>query len=86
MELAQANGELRAILARGMMLELYRRGLIELPPVRFVARNNIVWHRRPARMPLLTFSPVPGDLSRVRPLDFRQVRRTGEERFFDSMI
>ncbi|MBI2570654.1 MAG: DUF4338 domain-containing protein [Candidatus Schekmanbacteria bacterium] len=31
-------------------------------------------------------SPVQGDLSRVRPLDFRQVRRTGEERFFDSMI
>ena len=35
----QANGALRSMVCRGLMLMLHRQGLIELPPVRRVMRN-----------------------------------------------
>src|SRR5580765_7693559 len=38
----QANGALRDMVCRGLMLMLHREGLIELPPVRQVSRNPLV--------------------------------------------
>jgi hypothetical protein len=42
----QTNGALRDMVCRGLMLELHREGLIELPPVRRVMRNPLV-ERKP---------------------------------------
>jgi hypothetical protein len=42
----QANGALRDMVCRGMMLMLHRAGLIELPPVRQITRNPLANRRR----------------------------------------
>jgi hypothetical protein len=81
----QANGALRDLVCRGLMLELHRSGLIALPAPRQVSRNNIV--ERGVFRPI-SIDPVPlrAELSEIRPLEFRQVRRTAEEKLFNSLI
>jgi hypothetical protein len=46
----QANGALRDMVCRGMMLMLHRAALIELPPVRCVIRNPMLERGAPARV------------------------------------
>lgn len=81
----QPNGVLRDMVCRGLMLALHRRGQIELPPVRQVPRNNIVRREAPRRVEL-DATPIRGPLSELRPLEFRQVRRTAEELVFTGLI
>jgi hypothetical protein len=81
----QANGELRDMVCRGLMLQLHRAGHIQLPPVRFVPRNNVISRRKPERV-LIDRTPLRTHLQRIRPLEILQVRRTGEEAFYDSLI
>ena len=82
----QANGVLRDMVARGLMLQLHREGHIELPAKKFSPHNNVARHLRPAPVPLLQWTPLEGPLSAIRPLVVRQVRRTPEEALFDSFI
>lgn len=81
----QANGALRAMVCRGLLLMLHRAGEIELPAVRFIARNPLVERQRPAPM-LIDTTPVTGPLGELRPLEVQQVRRTGDEPLFNSLI
>ena len=81
----QANGELRDMVCRGLMLKLHRAGLIELPLVRQVPLNNVVIRRRPQRV-LIDRTPWCTSLKQIRPLEILQVRRTREETFYDSLI
>lgn len=81
----QPNGELRDMVCRGLMLELHRSDHIELPPVRQRPRNNIV--ERPAPRPVaVDATPLRQRLSEIRPVEFHQVRRTGDEKLFESLI
>ena len=81
----QPNGQLRDMVCRGLMLELHRKGYIELPPVRFTTRNNVV--ERPRRLPVaVDKTAIDARLSEIRPLEIRQVRRTAAERLFDALI
>lgn len=82
----QENGELRAMVARGLMLLLHRRGHIELPPPRWQPLNPLVKRRKPAPLPFLAWAPLEVALAEVRPLEIRQVRRTGEEGLFGSFL
>lgn len=82
---AQPNGTLCDLLCRGLMLALSRAGLIALPPVRRRVPNNMLARSRPATVPVDT-SAIEGALSDLRPLEFRQVRRTSCEALFDSLI
>jgi hypothetical protein len=82
----QSNGALRDMVARGLLLLLHRQGHIELPARKFVPPNNVARHRKPARVPLLTWDPMSGSLSQIRPLSIRQVRRTVDETLFDSLV
>jgi hypothetical protein len=82
----QPNGRPRDMVARGLLLSLHRVGHIELPAKRRSTPNNVVRHRRPEPLPFLTWNPIEAPLSDLRPLEFRQVRRTGEESLFDSFI
>lgn len=43
----QANGALRDMVCRGMLLMLHRAGHIELPPVKFVPHNPLATRARP---------------------------------------
>ena len=45
----QANGALRDMVCRGLLLMLHRAGEIELPPVKRVVRNRIAERQRPER-------------------------------------
>jgi hypothetical protein len=84
----QPNGVLRDMVCRGLMLELHRRGRIELPPVRHVPPNNLIERRRaPRPVPIdVDTTPLRTVLSAIRPLEFRQVRRTPEEPLFEALI
>jgi Domain of unknown function (DUF4338) len=81
----QANGALRDMMCRGLLLMLHRAGEIELPAVRQVARNPLVERPRPAPV-LMDTTPVIASLDELRPLDVQQVRRTGDESLFHSLI
>lgn len=81
----QTNGALRDMVCRSLMLELHRAGHIELPPVRQVWRNPLARRSKPALV-LVDQTPLESTLGRIRPLEFQQVRRTVEERLFNSLL
>jgi hypothetical protein len=85
----QVNGGLCDMVCRGMMLALHRSGHIELPPVRWVNPNPLARRQaersRPAPV-LVDQTPLESTLSRIRPLELQQVRRTAEEKIFNSLI
>jgi hypothetical protein len=81
----QANGALRAMVCRGLMLMLHRRGLIELPPVRQVMRNPIVERKAPEALSV-DQTPLRSTLAELGALEIRQVRRTPDEAVFNALI
>ncbi|MFH0915690.1 MAG: DUF4338 domain-containing protein [bacterium] len=81
----QQNGELRAMVCRGLMLALHRGGEIELPPVRRRLPNPLAVRRRPAPV-LVDQTPLEVPLRELLPLRFSQVRRTDQEATFDGLI
>lgn len=81
----QANGQLSDMVCRGLMLALHRADLIELPPVRLVAINNVVARRAPKPI-AIDQTPLRTSLAELRPLEFRQVRRTTEEPLFNALL
>lgn len=81
----QANGALRDMVCRGLMLKLHREGLIELPPVTGIHPNPLARRCRPAVVSV-DEQPLEAALSEIQPLEFRQVRRTPEEALFNSLL
>jgi hypothetical protein len=81
----QANGALRDMLCRGLMLMLHREGLIELPPARRVTRNPMVERSRPVLVSV-DETPLLASFTELGPLQVRQVRRTPEEALFNSLL
>ena len=81
----QANGALRDMVCRGLLLMLHRAGQIELPPVRYTPPNPLVVRERPQPM-LIDRTPLTGALGEVRPLVLQQVRKTAEEVLFNSLM
>ena len=82
----QANGALRDMVCRGMMLALHRAGHIELPAKKCSPPNPLARHGKPATDILLDQSPMVGALRAFRPLEIRLVRRTGWEGIFNGLI
>src|SRR5512136_2506131 len=54
----QANGRLRSMVCRGMMLALHRAGHIQLPPVRQQPPNPLVQRRKPAPLARVAWEPI----------------------------
>jgi hypothetical protein len=81
----QANGALRDMVCRGLLLRLHRTGEIELPPVKRAVRNRIAERARPARVQMEE-CPLRGSLGDLQPLEFVQVRRSPEEALFHSLL
>ena len=81
----QPNGELRDMVCRGLLLMLDRAGAIRLPPVNYVRHNPLVSRARPAPV-LIDTTPIQGRLTDLQPLEFEQVRRTGDEPLFNSLM
>ncbi len=81
----QANGALRDMVCRSLLLVLDRAGHIELPPVKFVPRNPLARRARPEPV-LLDTTQREGQLRQIQPLEFMQVRRSGDEPLFNSLM
>ena len=81
----QPNGALRDMVCRGLLLMLDRAGQIELPPVRYVPHNPLARRVQPAPV-LIDRTPVEGRLGQLQPLEFAQVRRSGDEPLFNSLL
>ena len=84
-EWRQPNGALRDMVCRGLLLMLDRAGQIELPAVKFVPANPLVRRIRPVSVQI-DMTPLEGRIEQIGPLQFAQVRRTPEERLFNSLI
>lgn len=81
----QANGALRDMVCRGLLLMLDRAGQIELPPVRYRPPNPLARREAPPPMRIAP-TPVIGPLNRIQPIELRQVRRTADEPLFNSLM
>ena len=82
----QANGALRDVVCRGLMLMLQRAGEIELPPV----RRHILGQRRTARprpeAVLIDTTPLKIPLGALGAIEIQPVRRTADEPLFESLM
>ena len=81
----QPNGALRDVVCRGMMLELHREGHIRLPEIKRSVRNPFVNRQKPEKIQV-DQHPLQKELSELKPLEFRQVRRSADEKLFNSLI
>jgi hypothetical protein len=81
----QANGALRDMVARGLMLALSRAGHIELPAVKWRPPNPLSARARPGSIEVQR-APISGKVRELGELVFHQVRRTGEERSFNALL
>jgi hypothetical protein len=84
----QPNGVPRAMVCRGLMLRLHRAGHLALPVQRWVPPNPLARRRRPTAevVEAVETEPIQAALPDLLPLTFAQVRRTGRERLFNSLI
>ena len=80
----QANGALRDMVCRGLMLMLHREGLIELPPAR-PSVFDLIKRGRPSLVSV-DEAPLQMSLAELGALEVRQVRRTPEEALFNSLL
>jgi hypothetical protein len=81
----QANGALRDMVCRGLMLALHRAGHIKLPEKK-VSPNNPLAKRRVPEKIAIDKRPIEKKLSAIKPLEFRQVRRSPAEKLFNSLL
>jgi len=81
----QANGALRDMVCRGLLLMLDRAGHIALPAVKFVPHNPLVRRQRPEPL-LIDTTPIQGALHELRPVEIEPVRRTDHEPLFNSLM
>ena len=81
----QPNGMLRDMVCRGLLLMLERAGQITLPAVSYVRHNPLAKRTRPMPV-LIDQTPIEGALREIQPIELQQVRRTGEERLFNSLM
>lgn len=81
-----ANGSLRDVYARGLMLFLHRAGHIELPARKKAPREHPGQRRQPVRDTGVDRTPIEGRLHAIGPISFRQVRRAVEEPLFNGLL
>jgi hypothetical protein len=85
----QANGALRDMVCRSLMLALHRSGHIALPAVRQTPHNPLARRGAERGKPapaIVDTTPLKINLAAIRPLEFHQVRHTEEEPLFNSLL
>ena len=80
-----ANGQLKDMAARSLLVKLNERGLITLPPRRQVPSNRMA--SRPIRLPLWNRTPVCGPLKSLGSLIIREISTDPAARYpFSSAL
>jgi hypothetical protein len=82
----QANGALRDVVCRGLLLMLERAGQIELPPVRRHIRGQRRTGRPRPEAVLIDTTPLAMPLQALGPVEIQPVRRTADEPLFHSLL
>jgi hypothetical protein len=82
----QANGALRDVVCRGVLLMLERAGEIELPPVRRLIRGQRRTGRPRPEAVLMDTTRLAATLKELGPIDTLPVRRTADEPLFNSLM
>ena len=77
----QANGHLKDMVCRGLLLQLERSGYVKLPVVRFRPNNPLANRRKPAA---IAINKTP--LYDYDQIEIKQVRRTPGEKLYDGLI
>jgi len=81
----QANGHLKDMVCRGLLLELERAELISLPPRKQTPHNPLAKRKAPVRVEI-DQSPIRTKLNQLGPLEVAQVRRSDREQLFNSLV
>jgi hypothetical protein len=81
----QPNGYLKDIICRGLMLKLDREGHLTLPPRKFTP-NNPLAQRKPPEKISVSQDPVHTKIKELYPVILCQVRRSTDEKLFNSLI
>jgi Domain of unknown function (DUF4338) len=82
----QANGALRDMVCRGLLLVLEQAGQIELPPVRRHIRGQCRTGRPRPEAVSIDDTPLVMPLKALGPVDIHPVRRTADEPLFNSLM
>jgi hypothetical protein len=82
----QANGALRDMVCRGLLLMLERAGEIELPPVRRQIRGQCRTGRQRPEAVSIDTTPLAMPLQAIGPIQIQPVRRTADEPLFNSLM
>jgi hypothetical protein len=82
----QANGALRDMVCRGLLLVLERVGQIELPPVRRHIRGQCRIGRPRPEAVLIDDTPLVMPLKALCEVEIHAVRRTADEPLFNSLM
>ena len=82
----QANGALRDMVCRGLLLMLERAGQIELPPVRRHIRGQCRTERPRPEAVWIDHTPLAMPLQVLGPIAIQPVRRTADEPLFNSLM
>ena len=81
----QANGALCDMVCRGLMLALHRAEHIKLPAKKISPNNPLAKRRAPEKVTIHQW-PIEKKLSAIKPLEFKQVRRSPAEKLFNSLL
>ena len=84
----QANGHLKDMVCRSLMLILHRAGHIRLPEPRCRPKNNIAIRKKPEKIKDTDFdcSAMEKHLKAYQPLEIRQVRQHPDEQLFNRLM
>jgi hypothetical protein len=81
----QANGALKDMVCRSLLLLLESKDLIKLPPRKSNPPNPLANRKKPLRI-RVDESTVECSLNELYPIHLKQVRRTAREKLFNSLI
>ncbi len=84
-EWRQANGTLKDMVCRSLLLLLQSKGLITLPPPKCKLPNPLANRKTPAKIEV-DQTPIECAIHDLRPIQLKQVRRTRSEKLFNSLI
>ena len=82
----QANGALRDMVCRGLLLMLERAGEIQLPAVRRHIQGQCRTGRPRPEAVLIDHTPLEMPLKALGPIEIQPVRRTADEPLFNSLM
>jgi len=85
-EWKQANGQLCDMICRGMMLHLERGGLLKLPEKKAFPPNPLATGRKKPPVIQVDRTPIQCSLKQLGLIEIRQVRCTGSEKLYNSLI